>query len=592
MASNIIDPFDTPPAPSGIVDPYDMPPQETTLGEDIWQGVKDLAGGAARGAASLGATVIAPFQAAVAGTGQTGAQSQRQQTLKKLEDALKYFGVDTDSGAYQIGKVGTEVAGTAGVGTPIAAVARGIAPGAVNLAKAIETMGASGGGLGTRMAGGAVSGAGMSAAISPEDAGFGAAMGAGVPVVGRLLSAGTRGIGTLYDAVRGDLGAIKAGQLMRDAAGSRIGAIEAANRASVGQDITAAQAAAGADADVYQALMKQGEHFDPNSYFRLLKERQAADRMAALQGVTPDLAAAEAARDAATRANYADAFMDTRRLKTKGDPDLAEIANNPYVMRAYNKVKDVIDVKGLDPYKNTTEYLHHIKMGLDDLLKARGDSALADTERQAVVSVKNALVDWLKNKNAAYDFARTEHARLSAPINQAKVLEQMQGVLRREGGGERVQPFLDVMGRGENALLKRADQNPRFGGIEDVLTSQQMAVRGDIAAQLIRDKAVAEQAAAGSGGLDMLFQKDMSKLRLPSYLSVIASTTNKALDELEKTISRRTIETLVEAAKSGANANEIMKILPKHERNKAMNWVYQGGLNRYLGAAGAAVGAQ
>lgn len=169
----------------------DATPTETSLA----QHAGNLGAGALRGATSIGSTVLAPFKAAWDGTGQTGAQQERKSLIANAESGLRDMGAQPDSMMYQGGKLGAEIAGTAGVGGALAkgAQAAGTAPKVIN---ALQSGGFS---LGTpaaatrlgqvgdaalRVGSGAAVGGASAGAINPSEAGFGAMIGGAFPVAG------------------------------------------------------------------------------------------------------------------------------------------------------------------------------------------------------------------------------------------------------------------------------------------------------------------------------------------------------------------------------------------------------------------------
>jgi hypothetical protein len=102
------------------------------------------------------------------------------------------------------------------------------------------------------------------------------------------------------------------------------------------------------------------------------------------------------------------------------------------------------------------------------------------------------------------------------------------------------------------------------------LAESHMTVLREQAAKALRDKAVATQVTEGQEALKNLLLQDMSKIRLPSYLSVITSTTNKALDTLERALGRRTMSVLTEAMKTPKGASDLLSTLPPSERVKIL----------------------
>lgn len=152
------------------------------------QMVKDASAGAIRGAGSIGATLMAPVDVAsdyLDGKGLT-LESNRERR-QAMDEGLAALGANPDSGLYQAGKLGGEIAGTAGAGPALAGGARvaGASPAVVS---ALQTGGLNVGGMTgipgllTRGAAGAAVGGTAAGMVNPEDAGVGAALGAALPV--------------------------------------------------------------------------------------------------------------------------------------------------------------------------------------------------------------------------------------------------------------------------------------------------------------------------------------------------------------------------------------------------------------------------
>lgn len=169
--------------------------------------MRDAMAGAVRGAGSIGATILAPIDMAsdaMAGKGLS-LESNRQRRAS-MDDALRdLVGADTDSLAYSAGKLGSEVAGTLGVGGALArgaAAVPGVARAAPNVLASLRTSGMSAGtaapgatgaarNLLTRTAGGAVTGGASAGLVDPEQAATGAVVGGALPVATK--AAGTAG---------------------------------------------------------------------------------------------------------------------------------------------------------------------------------------------------------------------------------------------------------------------------------------------------------------------------------------------------------------------------------------------------------------
>jgi hypothetical protein len=233
--------------------------------------VGDVLAGAVRGAGSIGATILAPADY-VAGKiaekyGEIPFLTGRDENRRaRMTEGLQTMGADPESTAFALGKVGAEIAGTLPIGGVFGRGVTAVAPRLTPLATAIETGGFRTGlpqattalqrvgDVALRAGGGTIAGGAGAAAVNPEDLETGAAVGAALPTVGAgVVKLFGRGSGWLWDAVSGQLGKVKAGEIARKVAGGDVAAIRAANAAAE-QGISSGQAAAGIDNAAYAAL--------------------------------------------------------------------------------------------------------------------------------------------------------------------------------------------------------------------------------------------------------------------------------------------------------------------------------------------------
>lgn len=200
----------------------------------LQQFLGDAVAGAIRGAGSIGATLMAPFDVAEQGIEKLLGAPKRDTSINAqrradMDAALGNLGADTNSLAYGGGKLGAEVAGTLGVGGVLAKPLAVVAP---RLAAALQsggfTLGAPAsasfagrlGDMGLRMAGGAGTGAASAGLVNPEDADTGAMIGAALPPALRVAAAGGRLVGR---------GLQNAAAVVSDRAANSIAARQAAN---------------------------------------------------------------------------------------------------------------------------------------------------------------------------------------------------------------------------------------------------------------------------------------------------------------------------------------------------------------------------
>lgn len=103
------------------------------------------------------------------------------------------------------------------------------------------------------------------------------------------------------------------------------------------------------------------------------------------------------------------------------------------------------------------------------------------------------------------------------------------------------------------------------------VSDKTLAVLQDQAAKVVRDAAVKNQASAGQDALKELLLQQISKIRIPSYLSAVASTTNKALQILENKIGTKTMDVLTKASQTPEGAAALLDTLPASERVRVLN---------------------
>lgn len=190
---------------------------------------QNFAGGVLKGASQIGATLLAPVDAAARLVGVQNDYIGRTDRRQAVDDFMKSNGVDTDSFAYGTGKIGTEIAGTAGVGWMLGNAARAV-PYLRAVAPAIESGGFNLGTAATaspvvnsllRIGGGAVQGGATAGLVDPSTAGTGAVIGAAAPGVvqvagygGNLLRDGMQSASKrmMQSALKPTIAALKSGQ--------------------------------------------------------------------------------------------------------------------------------------------------------------------------------------------------------------------------------------------------------------------------------------------------------------------------------------------------------------------------------------------
>jgi len=493
------------------------------------------------------------------------------------------------AGTFGAGPVGTAVGGIAGAGLGVGIAKQALRP--VDIALGLEAPPT-----------GLPEEARRAAANIAEGATYEIGGRLAAPVLNRLVQAGVSGVSKALDF--GNMPNQLAAKTARESLGTpqQVATAQAALRAPEAQGMTAQQALArggvtspSAQATIEKAIRKTGA-VDT----RAAKEAaQESARRATIQSVTPDIKAAVEARRAASKPLYEAAD----RAVVAIDQDLADVIGRmpegtlskaaqiakmegrPFIMGqnapAQMVETGVLDAAGRPVMRElpgqtaeiTGESLHYIKRALSDM--AYGPTATTGAGRDMQLAARGLLDDYTKvfeAKVPEYGQARATFANLSAPVNQAQVLKEMVSVLEKPGGGERIGPFLNVLGRGEQAMLKRAGGRggARFESLNEVLTPDQLAKVRDVAKQLEAEAAVGQQITMGQQRASDLLKDELFNYRLPNIFNVIATTANKVLNTLSGRLNKATLEKMANAALDAKSFDELLGTLPAEERSKVL----------------------
>jgi len=167
--------------------------------------------GLVRGAGSIGATLARPFESS----------AENDQRRARIDQNMQAIGAQPDSWFYQGGKLGGEIAGTAGAGNVLAAPFRAVSAlssragvGAIPMLDTVASAMSTGGfktgaqlpaltDAAVRMGAGAAVGGASAGMVNPEDAGLGAAIGGAIPGITKAMGAAGRGINNMLSSTPG-----------------------------------------------------------------------------------------------------------------------------------------------------------------------------------------------------------------------------------------------------------------------------------------------------------------------------------------------------------------------------------------------------
>lgn len=377
------------------------------------------------------------------------------------------------------------------------------------------------------------------------------------------LALGAKGIGNAIDLVQGQRAATRAGSIIRNALTEEgrtpqnmLAAQIALQNAPPGATVRQALADVVSPqiqylGDIVQAQAAPGRAMT-------IQQAQEASRMARMQAVTPDLQTVEAMRGNVsgplyTAATQPSTAINTAPLVQRVDDLLARNPGNPELVTALNKIKSGLEVS------QNAEQVSSVLDGLKTAIAAKDNKFIVKN----LVTVKKDIEKALPG----YQQAQQVFAAASPPVNQAKVLGAMQDVLAQPlGVGERAGPFMTAMGRGEQALLKKATGEPRYAELGQVLTPGQMKVVGEVQSELMRDAAVAAQTRAGAEAMTKIMDANKSKVRLPDFLDAKVTLANQMLRLLEGKLNKDVAAALEKGFESGTSFVDLMRKVPASQR--------------------------
>jgi hypothetical protein len=185
--------------------------------------------------------------------------------------------------------------------------------------------------------------------------------------------------------------------------------------------------------------------------------------------------------------------------------------------------------------------LSKVKPLIDDALEAAGG-----------VGYKQYLADYAKGSRQIAERKLTGEALNLFKTNKDAFVKLVQG--------ETPEAVEKILGPGSYDIAKEVSENT-------------LNVLQDQAAKVLRDAKVTSQVAGGQDALKQLLLDNMSKMRLPSYITAVAATTNKALSILENKIGKKTLGTLTEAMKTPEGAAALLDTLPASERVRVLKLI-------------------
>lgn len=570
-------------------------------GRQLLQHGINLQSGLVRGAGSIGATLLRPFESA-----EANAMRRRD-----ITGGLESMGAQPNTLAFGLGQMAGETAGTAWVGGALAAPLRGVAP---TLSAALASGGTAANiPMWARGLGGAVTGGAGAALIDPtaSNIGVGAFLGGAIPMGTQTIKNARN---YLAPEMQGQsiINRTLAGDTAAETAANRQ-AVLAANRAAKPNE-SAAQAAAALPQQLpgYQAVLGSVEETAANRGDIAAKNAQLRPILDRLERVAGGATAAEAkATSASTKATVSGVTAPMREdalAAVQRRAELVQEAKNigrqlliPESTGANLQVPKPLDVSAL---------VGKVE-GLADSPAVRVDSVQSGVLKRVADLIRNEVErgDGVMDVRALYGIRKsainTEVARLM-PNADAKAQKQYAaGLLTKlkpaidkaiaDAGGTGWASYLKTFESGMNAASQQemaakllstyksspdkflkimAGEDPKtvekiFGpGSFDIAEEMgaKLAPARDLEAHLLRERTIADQVKAGGMAARGIINDTSLGVRIPNMLSPKVAVMNSAIKEMEGKVNRKTYETLLRASRSGASMNDLIQMTPPADR--------------------------
>lgn len=345
---------------------------------------------------------------------------------------------------------------------------------------------------------------------------------------------------------------------------------------------------------------------------RLLENNAArVNSLNALGGDTSKRAAAEAARDSATK----DLYTQATKANYTIDSELADLLNRPAVKTAMERAKTLAANKGRpttfsvepgNPYSGlgvpnnnskqiTGQTLQDLKMAMDEML-SDPTSGFAGKSGDAVRELRGKLINWMESRNSAYRDARTTYRDMSKPINGMDVGDYLAtkatSNTSNAAGDRRMQAnaLLNAL-RDEAGLVQKGTGRKELNALSQVFEPDQINLINAIAKETDRSAAMAS-AGAGPGSATarrMASQNILQQLIGPTGMpkswadSVVANTVlGKPFNLVYGGVAEPKIqEALARAVLDPDNARAVLA-----EAQKANIQLPPGTMKQLLAAAG------
>lgn len=449
---------------------------------------------------------------------------------------------------------------------------------------------------------GSLSGLAQPSATTGETAAnslIGGVAGAALPVITRGLQAGKALAEPFYEKGQDKI----VGRALNKAAGGDAGA---GARLRAGSAVPGVMPTVGEAAQNpgLAALQRAANATDP-TVLRAFEQRMIANndaRIEALRAIAGDRTAAASARSAATEALYAQANGQRITLT----PELEALLNRPVMRGATAEARNLaanegrafsmtpatppqpsalLGANGLPmsttpaaPGSMLGRDAHTIKMALDDAIEGAGKDGMARNAKRAATGTKEQFLDQVEQQVPVYGQARETFRQMSAPINQADVID---AILGRASGNIRGNLTPSAYNRALSDRTAASALGRKDATLTGTFTPDQMATLNAVL-QDLRGVEYATSAGRGAGSdtvQKLAYSNMLDQSGVPTFLrnlsggQAVGNLVSRGADAAYGRANRELSNKLAEIMMNPARAADLMDAATPAQRNTLLQMI-------------------
>ena len=254
-----------------------------------------------------------------------------------------------------------------------------------------------------------------------------------------------------------------------------------------------------------------------------------------------------------------------------------EFAGNDIIQGALKNVSNdiakwttgggVIDAFALDSIRKNS--INAAVQQLRPNMEATAQKTLAAS---VLNEIKPTIINAIENAGGTgYGQYLTDYAAGRQAINQMKLGAKAMDLFKNNKQG-----FIDLVEGNTPKEVEKIFGAGKYDLAKEMSADAMAALKG-VSSTAAGDINIAKQATAGQEALKEILAANISKFRLPSFISAPAAVTNKTLQILEQKIGTKTMDALTEGLKSGQSATELLSTLPASERIRILKLLQSTG---------------